>query len=68
MTQGLINSEESTFLFKEKNLAHLLTITFAVIKHKIKIHVFAFITSEPLSLYLPGTFVNIYYMYLMFTV
>lgn len=52
MTQGLINSEESTFLFKEKNLAHLLTITFAVIKHKIKIHVFAFITSEPLSLYL----------------
>lgn len=31
MTQGLINSEESTFLFKEKNLAHLLTITFAVI-------------------------------------
>lgn len=54
MTQGLINSEELTFLFKEKNLAHLLTITFAVIKHKIKIHVhvFAFITSEPLSLYL----------------
>lgn len=39
MTQGLINSEELTF-------------TFAVIKHKIKIHVFAFITSEPLSLYL----------------
>lgn len=35
MTQGLINSEELTFLFKEKKLAHLLTITFAVIKHKI---------------------------------
>lgn len=45
MTQGLLNSEELTFLFIEKKQVHLLlTITFTVIKHEIKVHVFAITT------------------------